>query len=129
VTHKPAQVFVVDEPGVRTAALSGSLDVFGAGVLAARVLSGLPAGATKLVVDLSELLSVDSGGVSALTRLRDQARARALDFHAHLGSHPRLSPTALRVLCRVLPCDDGDEIYLSVSSPASATRSPVAAER
>lgn len=97
---------VSDGGGVRTASLGGVLDVYSAPVLGPRVMAGLPADAHELVIDLSDLAFMDSAGVSALVRLREQTRARSMVLHARLGDHTRLNPTVCSVLRRVLPCDE-----------------------
>lgn len=101
------RIRVADDHGVRTAHLDGRLDVYSAAVLAPRVLAGLPNDAAQLVVDLSRVVAMDSAGVSALVRLNEQARARALGMHARLGRDCRLNPTVRSVLQRVVPCDEG----------------------
>jgi anti-anti-sigma factor len=106
VIHPPAEVRVDDQPGVRVAEVSGVLDVFSAGVVGARILAGLPADSTELVLDLASVEFMDSAGVSALVRLREHARVRDLDVHARLGSAPHMNPTVCAVLRRVLTCDE-----------------------
>ena len=99
------------------------LDVFSAGVVGARVLASLPADTHEIVLDLDGIEFMDSAGVSALVRLREHARHRSLDMHAHLGPAPHLNPTVLAVLHRVLDLEDVVDLGQVDDEPAP--RSPV----
>ena len=60
-----------------------------------------------VVIDLRDVSFVDSAGVSALVKVRQEARARALEVHAVLGgAQDRINATVVELLRRVLPCDD-----------------------
>jgi len=123
VTHPAAEVVVIDRFGVRSASVSGVLDVFSAGVVGARVLASLPADTREIVLDLNGIEFMDSAGVSALVRLREHARHRLLEVHARLGPAPHLNPTVLAVLHRVLDCEDVVDLGQVDDEPAA--RSPV----
>jgi hypothetical protein len=116
VTHPAAEVVVVDEIGVRVAAVRGVLDVFSAGVVGARILAQLPSDTRQIVL----------AGVSALVRLRENAGHRSIEVHARLGPSLHLNPTVTAVLHRVLDCEDvvdlgqGDDEPVS-RSPANST--------
>ena len=75
MTHPAAEVSVDDHLGVRIARVGGVLDVFSAGVVGARILDGLPADATELILELDRIEFMDSAGVE---RAGAAARARAL---------------------------------------------------
>ena len=96
-----------EQPKVRLAYVDGVLDVFTSPVLVARALAGLPATARSLVIDLRDVSFVDSAGISALVRLGEEAQARAMEVHAHLGAAGgKINATVVDVIRRVLPCDD-----------------------
>jgi anti-anti-sigma factor len=103
--HEMTRVDVDDQPGHRTAVLSGSLDVYSSSLLAGRVLAGLPDDAHDLLLDLHALSFLDSAGVSALMKLRSAGRARSIDVHAHIGDDCQLHETVQSVVRRILPCD------------------------
>jgi len=107
VEHEPILVTVDDNNGDRLAKVRGVLDVFSSPVLATRALAGLPDQTRALLIDLRDVSFVDSAGVSALVRLQQQAKARAVDVHARLGgAQDKINSTVVEVLRRVLPCDD-----------------------
>ncbi|MET1001271.1 MAG: STAS domain-containing protein [Acidimicrobiia bacterium] len=106
MTHPVVHIEVEDEPGVRNCIFSGALDVFSASIVGARALAGLPADAKELVLQLRDLEFMDSAGISALVRLRDQARARGAEVHAQLGRAPHINQTVVAVIRRVLVVDD-----------------------
>ena len=58
------------------------------------------------MLDLDGIGFMDSAGVSALVRLRENARLRSLNVHARLGAAAHLNPTVVAVLRRVLVFDD-----------------------
>jgi anti-anti-sigma regulatory factor len=118
VEHPPAEVLIVDDDddGIRFAAVTGVLDVFSASRLASRILGKLPSGVRSLVVDLEGTEGVDSGGLSALVRLGERARARALDVHVRLGDATGLNTTVKAILGRVFDTSDDQP---SVGSPAA----------
>jgi hypothetical protein len=60
--------------------------------------------------------------MSALVRLREHARSRALEVHVHLGDEPRVNPTVLGVLQRIFVVDD--DIDLTSDEPLT-DHSPV----
>jgi anti-anti-sigma factor len=122
VTHPPVEVLVVDEFGVRVATVRGVLDVFSASVVGARVLAGLPPDTHEIVIDLDGCEFMDSAGVSALVRLREQARRRTVEVHARFGAVERYNPTVSAVLHRVLEVEP--DIDLS-DDDADVSRSPV----
>ena len=97
---------VTDSPGTRNCVLRGALDVFSASVVGTRALAGLPGDAKQLVLQLKDLEFMDSAGISALMRLRDQARARGAEVHATFGASPHFNQTVVAVLRRVLVVDD-----------------------
>ena len=79
----------------------------GSPALAARVLANLPGETRQLLIDLRDVRFVDSAGVSALVRLRQEGRARAVDVRARLGgAQTQINSTVVELLQRVLPCDD-----------------------
>jgi anti-anti-sigma factor len=122
---KPAcTVEVDDELGVRVARVSGSLDVFSASVVGARILSKLPSDTMELVLDLDDIAFMDSAGVSALVRLRENAKLRTMNVHAHLGDVPHVSPTLVAVLRRVFVVDD--VVDLTPDDEASVAPAPFA---
>ena len=118
-------VEVDDELGVRVARVSGSLDVFSASVVGARILSKLPSDTMELVLDLDDIGFMDSAGVSALVRLRENAKLRTMNVHAHLGDAPHVSPTLVAVLRRVFVVDD--VVDLTPDDDASVAHKPLAA--
>ena len=120
MTHPVVHIEVEDEPGVRNCILSGALDVFSASIVGARALAGLPADAKQLVLQLRDLEFMDSAGISALVRLRDQARTRGAEVHAQLGSAPHINQTVVAVIRRVLVVDDVDDAELDPDSEALA---------
>jgi anti-anti-sigma factor len=122
-------VLVDDQLGVRVVEVRGVLDVFSAGVVGGRILAGLPADATELVLELEGVEFMDSAGVSALVRLRENARLRDLNVHARLGGAPNLNPTVVTVLRRVFVIDDvvdltddDDDEPIAGATPAGTTR-------
>ena len=83
------------------------LDVFTSPVLAARALRGLPDETRALLLDLKDVSFVDSAGVSALVRLHQEGRARAVEVRARLnGAQQTINATIVDVLRRVLPVED-----------------------
>ncbi len=118
-------VEVDDELGVRVARVSGSLDVFSASVVGARILSKLPSDTMELVLDLDDIGFMDSAGVSALVRLRENAKLRTMNVHAHLGDAPHVSPTLVAVLRRMFVVDD--VVDLTPDDDASVAHTPFAA--
>jgi anti-anti-sigma factor len=127
VTHPAAEVIVDDHLGVRIARVGGVLDVFSAGVVGARILDGLPSNATELILELDRIEFMDSAGVSALVRLREHARLRALNVHVQLGAAPHVNPTVVAVLRRVFVVDDVVDLSADDEQPGdqSVDRSPV----
>jgi anti-anti-sigma regulatory factor len=100
-------VHVDDRPTRRLARVRGSLDVFSSALLAGRTLAGIPDTARALVLDLDEVVFVDSAGISALVRLRREAGARAIEVSARLGrARSRLNGTIVELVQRVLPCEE-----------------------
>ncbi len=65
--------------GDRLAKVRGVLDVFSSPALAARALANLPQQTREFVIDLCDVSFVDSAGVSALVRLQQEARTRAVE--------------------------------------------------
>jgi anti-anti-sigma factor len=129
VPHAAVDVLVDDQLGVRVVEVRGVLDVFSAGVVGGRILAGLPADATELVLELEGVEFMDSAGVSALVRLRENARLRDLNVHARLGGAPNLNPTVVTVLRRVFVIDDvvdltddDDDEPIAGATPAGTTR-------
>ena len=110
--HPAVEIVLDDRLGVRVAHVGGVLDVFTASVVGSRILNGIPADASELVLELEDLEFIDSAGVSALLRLREHARSRALDVHVRLGATPNLNPTVIGVLHGVFVVDD-DVVDLS----------------
>jgi anti-anti-sigma factor len=108
VIHEPVEITLDDdEDEGRLARVKGVLDVFTSPTLATRALAGLPDHTRALVIDLREVSFVDSAGISALVRLRQEAKSRAIDVHARLGgASKRMNATVVDVVRRVLPCDD-----------------------
>ena len=96
-----------DEEAGRLASIKGVLDVFSSPTLVKRALAGLPEHTHSIVIDLRDVSFVDTAGISALVRLHEEARDRALVVHAHLGgASKRMNATIVDVVRRVLPCDD-----------------------
>jgi anti-anti-sigma factor len=126
VIQPGAEVLVVDDEGVRIATVRGRLDVFSSAVVAKPVIAGLPSDTELIVLDLEDCEAMDSAGVSALVRLRDQARRRAVDVHVREGSIEHLNPTVASVLRRVLGTEDvvdlrqTDEVPVVSGSPVSS---------
>jgi anti-anti-sigma factor len=108
MTREPVQIDLVDEEAEgRRATVHGALDVFSSPTLARRVLAGLPDETHDVVIDLRDVSFVDSAGVSALVRLRQEGASRTIDVRARLGdAQHRINSTVLELLRRVLPCDD-----------------------
>jgi anti-anti-sigma factor len=104
--HPAVEIVLDDRLGMRVAHIGGVLDVFTASVVGSRILTGIPTDATELVLELEDLEFIDSAGVSALLRLREHARSRALEVHVRLGATPNLNPTVIGVLHRVFVVDD-----------------------
>jgi anti-anti-sigma factor len=105
--HPPVEVTVDDSGGRRLAHVRGVLDVFSSSGLPTRALAGIPEQTRALLVDLGGVSFVDSAGVSALVKLRQECKARALDVRAHFGgAQQRINTTIVDVLRRVMPCDD-----------------------
>ncbi len=91
----------------RCAKVRGVLDVFTSPSLASRALAGLPEATHDLFLDLRGVSFVDSAGVSALVRLQQECRSRAVAVHAHLGNAQHvIHGTMVDLLRRVLPVDD-----------------------
>jgi len=109
VIHEPVEIVLddTDEATGRLAKVRGALDVFTSPTLAKRALENLPDQTRAIVIDLRDVSFVDSAGVSALVRLRQEATHRALDVHARLGgASERINSTVVDVVRRVLPCVD-----------------------
>jgi anti-anti-sigma factor len=108
MTHEPVQIDLVDEESKgRRATVHGVLDVFSSPTLARRVLAGLPDKTREVVLDLRDVSFVDSAGVSALVRLRQQGAARTIEVRARLGdAQTKMNSTVVELLRRVLPIDD-----------------------
>ena len=105
--HEPIQVDVADGQDGRRARVRGVLDVFSSPALATRALAGLPDETRKLIIDLRDVSFVDSAGISALVRLRQEATSRAVEVRARLGNaQETVNKTVIDVLRRVLPCED-----------------------
>jgi anti-anti-sigma factor len=105
--HEPIRVIVDDQDDGRHAKVRGVLDVFSSPMLAKRALAGLPDQTRALLLDLKDVSFVDSAGVSALVRLRQEAKSRAIDVRARLGgAQHTINETVVELLRRVLPCDD-----------------------
>jgi anti-anti-sigma factor len=106
--HEPVVIDLRDdEDDGRHARVRGVLDVFTSPVLAAKVLANLPGDTRKLLIDLRDVNFVDSAGVSALVRLRQEGRARAVDVRARIGgAHSQINSTVVDLLHRVIPVDD-----------------------
>jgi anti-anti-sigma regulatory factor len=118
--HAPtADLLIVDADGVRVASVHGALDVFSASGVTARVLEKVPSTVHAVVIDLEEAEAIDTGGVSALVRLGERARARALDVSLRVGDPPRLSPTMVAILRHTFDVEDDD-------SDATSARRPLA---
>jgi anti-anti-sigma factor len=95
------------DEGDRLAKVRGVLDVFSSPALATRALANLPRQTRELVIDLRDVSFVDSAGVSALVRLQQEARTRAVKVRARLGdAQTTMNATVVDVLRRVLPVDD-----------------------
>lgn len=122
MAHHPPDLVIVDRSGVRTASLSGELDVFNSPVLESRLLAGLPSDTYELVVDLCGLVAIDTGGISALVRLREHGRSRALTVGLRLGPTSRLNPTAYALLRRLWPVDVDVTDTRTTAEPVSAHR-------
>jgi anti-anti-sigma factor len=100
-------VTVDDRDHNRCAKVRGALDVFTSPSLPRRALEGLPDETNDLLLDLRGVSFVDSAGVSALVRLQQECRSRAVVVHARLGNAQHLiHSTVVDVLRRVLPVDD-----------------------
>ena len=99
-------VEIEDTDDERVARLEGMVDVFTAGGVVRRVMAGLPREATRVVIDLRGVRFMDSAGLSAVVRLSERARRRALDLRAELGDASRLNPTVAGMLRRVVSCDE-----------------------
>jgi anti-anti-sigma factor len=99
-------VEIEDTDDERVARLEGMVDVFTAGGVVRRVLANLPRDATRVVIDLRGVRFMDSAGLSAVVRLSERARRRALDLRAELGESSRLNPTVAGMLRRVVTCDE-----------------------
>jgi anti-anti-sigma factor len=105
--HEPIHVDVADDDDVRRARIWGVLDVFSSPALVARALAGLPDETRNLLIDLRDVSFVDSAGISALVRLRQEATSRAVVVQARLGkAQETVNQTVIDVLRRVLPCED-----------------------
>jgi anti-anti-sigma factor len=105
--HEPIRVIVDDQDDGRHARIRGVLDVFSSPLLATRALAGLPDDTRALLLDLKDVSFVDSAGVSALVKLRQEARTRAIEVRARLGgAQHTINTTVVDLLRRVLPCDD-----------------------
>ena len=107
--HEPVDIVLddTDEAAGRLAKVRGVLDVFTSPTLATRALANLPDQTRAIVIDLREVSFVDSAGISALVRLRQEATHRALDVHARLGgAQEHINSTVVDVVRRVLPCVD-----------------------
>ncbi len=105
--HEQIQVDVDDQERGRLAKVRGALDVFSSPVLAARALAGLPEQTKELLIDLRDVSFVDSAGVSAIVRLQQEAKTRAVSVRARLGdAQHSINGTVVDVLRRVLPVDD-----------------------
>lgn len=105
--HEPIRVIVDDQDDGRHAKIRGVLDVFSSPALATRTLAGLPEHTRALLIDLKDVSFVDSAGVSALVRLRQEATSRAVEVRARLGgAQHTINATVVELLRRVLPCDD-----------------------
>lgn len=122
MTHHAPNIVIVDENGVRMASLSGELDVFSSSVLESRLLAGLPSDTSELVVDVSELSAIDSGGISALVRLREHGRSRGLTVGLRLGAVSQLNPTAHALLRRLWPVDVDLTALRAIPQPVAAHR-------
>lgn len=95
------------EDGDRLARVRGVLDVFSSPALAARALANLPDKTRDLIIDLREVSLIDSAGVSALVRLQQEAKGRAVEMRARFGgAQNTINATIVDVLRRVLPVDD-----------------------
>jgi anti-anti-sigma factor len=106
--HEHIHVDVADDDdGGRRARIRGVLDVFSSPALVARALAGLPDETRNLLIDLRDVSFVDSAGISALVRLRQEATSRAVEVKARLGkAQDTVNQTVIDVLRRVLPCED-----------------------
>ena len=105
--HEPIRVIVDDQDDGRHARIRGVLDVFSSPALATRALAGLPEHTRALWIDLKDVSFVDSAGVSALVKLRQEATSRAVDVRARFGdAQQTINSTVVELLRRVLPCDD-----------------------
>jgi anti-anti-sigma factor len=93
--------------GDRLARVRGVLDVFSSPALAANALANLPDKTRDLIIDLRDVSFVDSAGVSALVRLQQEAKGRAVEVRARLGgAQHTINATVVDVLRRVLSIDD-----------------------
>ncbi|HYL53913.1 MAG TPA: STAS domain-containing protein [Acidimicrobiia bacterium] len=110
VEHEEHEIRIdVDDSadGDRLARIRGVLDVFSSPALATRALANLPDKTRDLIIDLREVSFVDSAGVSALVRLQQEAKGRALDVRARFGgAQHTINATVVDVLRRVLSVDD-----------------------
>jgi anti-anti-sigma factor len=105
--HEPVTITLDDNDEGRLARVRGVLDVFTSPTLAARTLAGLPHETRELLIDLRDVSFVDSAGVSALVRLSQEAKHRAVRVHAQLnGAQGKINSTMVEVLRRVIPFDD-----------------------
>lgn len=106
--HEPVVIDLRDDTDEgRLARVRGVLDVFTSPALAAKVLKNLPSETRRLLIDLRDVNFVDSAGVSALVRLRQEGRARAIDVRGRLGgAQTQINDTIADLIKRVLPCDD-----------------------
>jgi anti-anti-sigma factor len=68
--------------------LSGELDLNGAGELEAAITRLCKAGALEIEVDLREITFIDSSGVQAIMRAREQCAEHRTQFFLVPGTHP-----------------------------------------
>ena len=82
--------------GDRLARVRGVLDVFSSPALAASALANLPDKTRDLIIDLRDVSFVDSAGVSALVRLQQEAKGRAVEeIASELGAEAELTADRL----------------------------------
>src|SRR4051794_30762560 len=94
------------DDGVRVVTVHGAVDVFRAGRLHRDAVAGLGGSTREMVLDLTAVSRVDSGGVSAIVKLVREMRAQSVPMRASIGATSSLSASMLELLRQVLPCDD-----------------------
>ncbi len=107
--HNSIEIEVDEGETSRLARVHGMLDVFSSSGLVQKALAGIPATAHSLVLDLRDVKFVDSAGVSAVVRLAQEAKSRAIELHTRIGATTKINETIVQTLCRVVPCDDDEK--------------------